>query len=78
MLHRLHELDAIVRESYREYDFKKIVAQLIQFMAVDLSAFYFDVRKDALYCDPLSSVRRKARCRWCGISSTASSPGWRR
>ncbi len=60
MLHRLHELDGIVRESYREYDFKKIVAQLIQFMAVDLSAFYFDVRKDALYCDPLSSVRRKA------------------
>jgi isoleucyl-tRNA synthetase len=29
-------------------------------MTVDLSAFYFDIRKDALYCDPISSVTRKA------------------
>ncbi len=58
MLHRLHELDGIVRESYREYDFKKIVAQLIQFMAVDLSAFYFDVRQGRALLRP--AVERAA------------------
>jgi isoleucyl-tRNA synthetase len=58
MLHRLSELDVVVREAYAAYDFKKIVATLSQFMNSDLSAFYFDVRKDALYCDPLSSETR--------------------
>src|SRR5690606_13136355 len=60
MLHRLVELDAVVRECYRSYDFKRITATLLHFMTVELSAFYFDVRKDALYCDPISSTRRKA------------------
>jgi isoleucyl-tRNA synthetase len=60
ILNRLHELDATVREAYREYDYKRVVAALSNFMNVELSAFYFDIRKDALYCDPLSSVRRKA------------------
>ena len=50
----------VVREAYDEYDYKRIVAALSNFMNVDLSAFYFDIRKDALYCDPISSVRRKA------------------
>ncbi|KZD12126.1 isoleucine--tRNA ligase [Oceanibaculum pacificum] len=60
MLHRLAELDRLVRDSYRVYDFKRIVAALIQFMNVDLSAFYFDVRKDTVYCDAPSSPRRRA------------------
>jgi isoleucyl-tRNA synthetase len=60
MLHRLSELDALVREAYLAFDFKRIHAQLMQFMTVELSAFYFDVRKDALYCDAPSSERRKA------------------
>ena len=60
MLHRLAELDAVVREAYLAFDFKRIHAQLMQFMTVELSAFYFDVRKDALYCDPISSVKRRA------------------
>ena len=60
MLHRLVELDAIVRKGYDEFDFKRIFQQLFNFMTVELSAFYFDVRKDALYCDAPSSVRRKA------------------
>jgi isoleucyl-tRNA synthetase len=60
MLHRLAELDSVVREAYDAFDFKRIVAQLSNFMVVELSAFYFDIRKDALYCDPPSSVRRKA------------------
>jgi isoleucyl-tRNA synthetase len=60
MLHRLAELDALVREAYAAFDYKRIFAALNAFMTVDLSAFYFDVRKDALYCDPVSSVTRKA------------------
>ncbi len=60
MLHRLVELDENVRRAYAGYDYKKVVALLTPFMISDLSAFYFDIRKDALYCDPPSSVKRKA------------------
>ncbi|MDB5541132.1 MAG: ileS [Devosia sp.] len=60
ILHRLKELDALVREAYEAYDYKRIVAALSNFMNIDLSAFYFDIRKDVLYCDPISSVRRRA------------------
>jgi isoleucyl-tRNA synthetase len=60
MLHRLRELDRQVRQGYADFDFKRIFAALNAFMTVDLSAFYFDIRKDALYCDPISSVTRKA------------------
>src|SRR5690242_20462273 len=60
MLDRLVELDALVRQAYANFDYKRIFAALNQFMTVDLSAFYFDIRKDALYCDPVSSVTRKA------------------
>jgi isoleucyl-tRNA synthetase len=60
MLHRLSEIDEIVRRAYSEFDYKRIFAALNAFMTVDLSAFYFDIRKDALYCDPISSLTRKA------------------
>jgi len=60
MLHRLVELDAIVQKGYDEFDFKRVFAQLFNFMTVELSAFYFDIRKDALYCDPPSSMKRRA------------------
>ena len=60
MLHRLAELDPIIRKAYEAYDYKRVVAQLAQFMNTDLSAFYFDIRKDALYCDAPSSLRRRA------------------
>ncbi len=60
MLDRLVELDRLVRQAYGNFDFKRIFAALNQFMTVDLSAFYFDIRKDTLYCDPISSVTRKA------------------
>jgi isoleucyl-tRNA synthetase len=60
MLHQLAELDALVRAAYADFDFKRIFAALNAFMTVDLSAFYFDIRKDALYCDPYSSATRKA------------------
>ncbi|MGD9478273.1 isoleucine--tRNA ligase [Shinella sp. G-2] len=60
MLHRLSQLDAVVREGYDAFDFKKIARALIDFSNVELSAFYFDVRKDALYCDAPSSLKRRA------------------
>src|ERR1700720_1049785 len=60
MLHQLAEQDAIVRKAYAEFDYKTVVAALSAFMNTELSAFYFDIRKDALYCDPLSSLARKA------------------
>ncbi len=60
MLHRLVELDEVVRKAYAEYDYKRVVAVLSHFMNTDLSAFYFDIRKDALYCEPYSSAKRKA------------------
>ncbi|HSM40800.1 MAG TPA: class I tRNA ligase family protein, partial [Afifellaceae bacterium] len=60
MLSELARLDALVRSSYDAFDFKRVFAALFNFMTVDLSAFYFDIRKDALYCDPISSVTRRA------------------
>ncbi len=60
MLHRLTELDEEVRSAYLSYDYRKIVAVLSQFMNTELSAFYFDIRKDALYCEPYSSMKRRA------------------
>ncbi|GJE16681.1 isoleucine--tRNA ligase [Methylobacterium marchantiae] len=60
ILHRLCELDGEIREAYATFDTKRVVALLNGFMTGDLSAFYFDVRKDALYCDPISSQVRRA------------------
>jgi isoleucyl-tRNA synthetase len=58
MLHRLAELDGEIRDSYRTYNYKKVVSLLSAFMNTELSAFYFDIRKDALYCEPPSSTKR--------------------
>jgi isoleucyl-tRNA synthetase len=60
MLHRMVELDRLVRAAYADFDYKRIFAALNAFMTADLSAFYFDIRKDALYCDPYSSLTRKS------------------
>ncbi len=60
ILHRLAELDAVVRASAADYDFHTLFTALHNFCAVDLSAFYFDVRKDALYCDRPDAARRRA------------------
>jgi isoleucyl-tRNA synthetase len=60
MLHQLAQQGAIVRTAYAEFDYKTVVASLSAFMNTELSAFYFDIRKDTLYCDPPSSLARKA------------------
>ena len=60
VLHRLAELDALVRRCVEQYDFHAMFTELHNFCSVDLSAFYFDMRKDSLYCDPLLSLKRRA------------------
>ena len=60
MLSRLAELDDVVRRGYDAFDFKRIFHALFNFCVNDLSAFYFDIRKDALYCEPFDSVTRRA------------------
>ena len=59
MLHRLAMLGGEVQAAYAAFDYKRVVARVSAFMNADLSAFYFDIRKDALYCDPPSSARRR-------------------
>ena len=60
VLHRLAELDVVVRRGIENYDFHSIFTALYNFCAVDLSAFYFDIRKDRLYCDAPEDVGRRA------------------
>ncbi|PCH95444.1 MAG: isoleucine--tRNA ligase [Rhodobacteraceae bacterium] len=60
ILHRLAELDDVVREGYKTYNFQHVFQQLFQFCTVDLSAVYFDIRKDVLYCDAAGSPTRRA------------------
>jgi isoleucyl-tRNA synthetase len=60
VLHRLSELNQLVRETNASFDFPRLYSALHNFCATDLSAFYFDVRKDSLYCDRPDSERRRA------------------
>ncbi|PWR23558.1 isoleucine--tRNA ligase [Zavarzinia compransoris] len=60
VLHRLAELDKAVRAGYGDYEFHRAFMALTDFCITDLSAFYFDVRKDAIYCDGPASIRRRA------------------
>ena len=62
VLHRLWELDGQVRAAYAEYRFSDVWRPVSEFAAQELSGLFFDVRKDALYCDAPSSLRRRA-CR---------------
>ncbi|SHI65607.1 Isoleucyl-tRNA synthetase [Shimia gijangensis] len=61
VLHRLAELDHKVREGYKSYDFSGVFSAVFNFATVELSAFYFDIRKDSLYCDGDTARRRAAR-----------------
>ena len=60
VLHRLSELDARIRKAAEDYDWAGVVPEIHNFCATDLSAFYFDIRKDALYCDAPDSHRRRS------------------
>ncbi len=60
VLHRLAELDQVVRDGYAKYDFQGVFQTLFTFCTTDLSAVYFDIRKDSFYCDAPSSLRRRS------------------
>ena len=60
VLHRLHEMEQSRKDAFARYQFHSWFADLHTFCSVDLSAFYFDVRKDSLYCDKPDSPRRRA------------------
>ena len=60
VLHRLSELDTLIKDCIENYNFHRMYNALYNFCIVDLSAFYFDIRKDALYCDALMATRRRA------------------
>jgi isoleucyl-tRNA synthetase len=60
VLHRLAELDPVIRGAYERFEFRGLLAAIHNFCAVDLSAFYFDIRKDSLYCDRPDAPRRRA------------------
>jgi len=60
VLHRLTEVDEKVRSGFDDYNYHRVYNALYNFCSVDLSAFYFDIRKDALYCDGKMTSRRRA------------------
>ena len=60
MLHRIYTLNENFNKYFRNYDFHNLYKELLNFCTVDLSAFYFDIRKDTLYCDPKDSNKRKS------------------
>ncbi len=60
MLHKLYSLDFNFKKYFKNYDFHNLYKELLNFCTVDLSAFYFDIRKDSLYCDPIDSKKRKS------------------
>jgi len=59
ILHKLYHINISVEENLRNYNFHKLYKDLLNFCTLDLSSFYFDIRKDVLYCDSLNSKKRK-------------------
>ena len=60
MLHKIYKLNLNFNKYFNNYDFHNLYKELLNFCTVDLSAFYFDIRKDILYCDPKDSDKRKS------------------
>ena len=59
ILNKLYFLDKSVKSNLKNYNFHKLYRELLNFCTLDLSSFYFDIRKDVLYCDDLNSKKRK-------------------
>jgi isoleucyl-tRNA synthetase len=59
MLHKIYSIDTNFKRYFKNYDFHNLYKELLNFCTVDLSAFYFDIRKDCLYCDPKDSQKRQ-------------------
>jgi isoleucyl-tRNA synthetase len=59
ILHKIFKISKSLEENLENYNFHKLYKELLNFCTLDLSSFYFDIRKDALYCDSLDSKKRK-------------------
>ena len=59
ILHRLYHLNITTLENLNNYNFHRLYKELLNFCTLDLSSFYFDIRKDVLYCDSIKSTKRK-------------------
>ncbi len=60
MLHKIYTLNSNFKNYFKNYDFHNLYKELLNFCTVDLSAFYFDIRKDTLYCDPIDTKKRQS------------------
>jgi len=60
MLHRLTEISEKIDECVKTFNFHLMFTTLMNFCSNDLSAFYFDIRKDSIYCDSFSSLKRRS------------------
>ena len=59
-MHKIYSFKLNLIIILKNYDFHNLYKELLNFCTVDLSAFYFDIRKDILYCDPKNSKKRKS------------------
>ncbi len=59
ILNKIYLLDLKFKKNFKNYDFHNLYKELLKFCTLDLSAFYFDIRKDCLYCDPKDSKQRQ-------------------
>jgi len=67
MLHKISNLDLVFQKNFEKYNFHNIYKEILNFCTSDLSAFYFDIRKDTLYCDPLESKKRISTIKFLNI-----------
>jgi len=68
ILHQIYVLNKNFKENLKEYNFHKLYKELLNFCSLDLSAFYFDIRKDVLYCDDIKSPNRKICINLLGLT----------
>ena len=67
MLHKIYNLNSVFKKNFEKYNFHTWHKELLNFCTSDLSAFYFDIRKDALYCDSAESKKRKSTIKFLNI-----------
>ena len=67
MLHKIFVLNSKFNKHFELYNFHSLYKDLLNFCTLDLSAFYFDIRKDVLYCDPTDSIKRKSTIKFLNI-----------
>ena len=60
ILHKLQAIDEKIKKGYNDYDLKVVFQTLLNFSNIDLSSFYFDIRKDSLYCNSVNDISRRS------------------